>query len=187
MMLWLSRPLEGSEIKTYMKRIFDMKRILSLGFIAVILAITAFAPRESTAHAAALTVTSQCSSSLGTLIETDPIKAGSTTLGYLNVYYNGSNGYNCAETTSATATYGTSKYMQAALITCTQTSPSSTCTPRSENNGPYYASDEGSYSYYAGPVGVNGSGHCIMAFGEIDWKGGDYTINTHGGGASHCA
>lgn len=170
-----------------------MKRILSLGFIAVILAITALAlptARESTAHAAALapaTVTSQCTSSLGTLIETDPIKAGSTTLGALNVYYNSANGYNCAETTSATATYGVSKYMQAALITCTQTSTSSTCTPRSENDGPYYASDEGSYSYYAGPVGVNGSGHCIMAFGEIDWKGGDYTVNTHGGGASHCA
>jgi hypothetical protein len=164
-----------------------MKRILALGFAAVLLAISALVlptAGVSTAHAAAMTETSQCTSSLGSLIESDPIKSGSTTLGYLNVYYNSANGYNCAETTSASATYGVSKFTSVWIYTCTQTSPGSTCTARSEY-APYMAVDQGNYSYYAGPVGVNGSGHCIYAWGEIDWTGGEaHDVDT--GGASHC-
>lgn len=39
--------------------------------------------------------------------------------------------------------------------------------------------DYGNFSYYAGPVGVYGKGHCIAAFGVIQWKGVYYTIDTN--------
>jgi hypothetical protein len=173
------------------KRIFDMKRILSLGFAALLLAIAALVlPTASagTAHAATLTPmtdTTHCAS-LGTLIQTVNTydDDNGELIGYLNVYYNSSNGYNCAEVTSASSTYGVSKGMMAAIMVCTQTSPSSTCTQYSSSK-PYTDADENYYSYYAGPVGVYGVNHCIQAWGYIEWGGVNRYVETSG--ASHCS
>jgi hypothetical protein len=168
---------------------FSMRRLFLLSFMAAFLAITALvgpASNTGTAHAASAipqTDTSHCSS-LGTLIETDKLTANSTTYGYLNIYYNSANGYNCAETTSASATYGKNKIMAVELDVCKQTSSSDTCTTISYSK-PYEDTDTGYYSYYAGPVGVNGKGHCIHAAAEINWNGYAATYNT--GGASHCS
>ncbi|HTI15218.1 MAG TPA: hypothetical protein VL461_11730 [Dictyobacter sp.] len=161
-----------------------MKRIFSFGFAALVLAVVALVlPTASagTAHAAMVTPqtdTTHCAS-LGSLIESDKIYAGSTLLGYLNIYYNSSNGYNCAETTSASATYGVSKFMFVDLFVCKQTSASSNCDLLGTSK-PYDDTDSGSYAYYAGPVGVYGKGHCIGASAQIEGA----AINT--GGASHC-
>ena len=165
-----------------------MKRLLQLCLIAALLAFTVLAipaTNKSIAHAATVTPntdTSHCAS-LGSLIESDPLTANGTTYGYLNLYYNSANGYNCAETTSASATYGKNKFMEVTLFVCKETSPSDNCTLLSTNK-PYFDSDTGNYSYYAGPVGVYGKGHCIEANAEIIWNGYSPTINT--GGASHC-
>jgi hypothetical protein len=152
-----------------------MKRIRSLGFAAVLFAIaTLVIPSASvgTAHAAVLTDTTHCSS-LGTLIEADNIMDGSTILGYLNVYYNSSNGYNCAETTSASATYGVQKRMEVEIYACNDTVPGNGCTTMASD------SDSGNYYYYAGPAGVHAPGHCIHAAGDIIWNGVDYFANTN--------
>jgi len=155
-----------------------MKRLLQLGFMAALLAFSALAlPATNTGvvHAATVTPntdTSHCAS-LGTLIETDKLTYNGTTYGYLNLYYNSANGYNCAETTSASATYGKSKPMSVDLTVCKEKSPGNTCTALSYNK-PYYDSDGGYYSYYAGPVGVYGKGHCISIYGQINWNGHDY-------------
>jgi lipoprotein-anchoring transpeptidase ErfK/SrfK len=167
-----------------------MKRFFLLSFVALMLATVALvspSATRGTVHAAAQTpqaTTSQCASSLGSLIQTIDIKDGSTVLGYVNIYYNSSNGYNCMETTSASATYGVSKVMDAYIVTCKETSPSTSCIDISES-APYYADDEGNYSYYAGPVGVYGAGHCIYASGYIYWKGQYYFGDMSGAG--HCA
>lgn len=161
-----------------------------IGFVVMMLSLVAqiFAGSSGSAvHAATmapLTDTTHCAS-LGALIETDPITAGKTTIGYLNMYYNSSNGYNCAETTSASSTYGISKYMMVALYVCTQTSPSSTCTFRSFDS-PYFDSDSDEYRYYAGPAGVYGKSRCIGAEGEVEYNGTVYTTysSPHAG---HCS
>ena len=156
-----------------------MKKLLQLGFIAALLAFTALAAPatgKSAAHAAAVTPntdTSHCAS-LGThLSPTITLTADGITLGYINVYYNSANGYNCAETTSSSTTYGLNKDMEVSLTVCTQTSPGNTCTSISDNK-PYNDYDGGNYSYYAGPVGVYGKGHCISIYGQINWNGHDY-------------
>jgi hypothetical protein len=165
-----------------------MKKLLQLSIIAALLAFTALAlptTNTSTAHAAAVTPhtdTSHCAS-LGSLIETDKLTYNGTTYGYLNIYYNSSNGYNCAETTSASATYGKSKFMYVELDVCKETSPGNTCTFLS-SNPPYTDHDGGTYSYYAGPAGVDGKGHCISSYGEIDWNGNTASYGT--GNATHC-
>jgi hypothetical protein len=166
-----------------------MKRLLQLGFMAALLAFTTLAipaTNTSTVHAATVTPntdTSHCAS-LGSLIETDKLTYNGTTYGYLNIYYNSSNGYNCAETTSASATYGKSKYMYVELDVCKETSPGNTCTVLSYN-APYTDYDGGTYSYYAGPAGVNGKGHCITPYAEIDLNGqiAEYGV----GKAVHCS
>ena len=166
-----------------------MKRLLQLSFIAALLAFTVLAVPamgKNVAHAATMTPntdTSHCAS-LGTNIETEPLKYNGTTYGYLNLYYNSANGYNCAETVSSSATNGVSKFMYVELDVCTQTSPGGNCTVQSYNK-PYYDVDQGTYSYYAGPVGVYGAGHCLTPYAEIDLDGKIAEFGV--GKAVHCA
>jgi hypothetical protein len=144
------------------------------------------ATNTSVAHAAPITPntdTTHCAT-LGTNIDTIPLSADGITLGYIKVYYNNANGYNCAETISSSTTNGQNKYMTVQLIACQETSPSNTCTARSYNK-PYDDYDADNYSYYAGPVGVDGTGHCISIYGKITWNGHDYYY--HPGTAVHCA
>ena len=122
--------------------------------------------------------------SLGSLIISDPIKDGGTTLGELDVYYNGSTGYNCAYTKSGGPTWGVSKRMEVWLFSCAETTPGNFCTHKSLDF------DLGQYSYYAGPVYVSARGHCIQAMGGIEWggtpnNGYNYQVWTSPD-ASHC-
>ncbi|EFH87502.1 conserved hypothetical protein [Ktedonobacter racemifer DSM 44963] len=104
-----------------------MKRKLSIGFGALLLALAVFllpASGAGTAYASgggALIGPNPHCATLGSLIETEPIKSGTTTLAYLKIYYNSSNGYNCAETIATGSTYGTSKYMYAEILSCSNT------------------------------------------------------------------
>jgi hypothetical protein len=171
---------EGSEKRK--KRIFTVKRIVSTGFVALLLAIAALVMSASNvdiAHAATMaprTDTRHCAS-LGNLIESDPIQ-WDTTVGYLKIYYNSSNGYNCAETVSN----GASKPVDIGvyIYACAQTHPGGyDCTDTSHDQ------DYGKYSHYAGPVGVHAPGHCIQAIGTIilsgDREAGYRTIVSHCG------
>jgi hypothetical protein len=148
-----------------------MKRLLQLSLIAALLAFTMLAiptTNTSVAHAATVTPntdTTHCAS-LGTLLSpTIPLTADGITLGYINIYYNSSNGYNCAETVSSSTTYGQRKAMYIELHVCQETSPGNNCNFISDDY------DSGSYSYYAGPAGGYGKGHCISIDGSIYWNG----------------
>jgi hypothetical protein len=118
------------------------------------------------------TTTKQCSS-LGTLIESEPIMKGNTKLGELDIYYNKSIGYNCAVTISSTATWGKKKPMHANIERCGQTKPTNAgCEQKQE------VYDTGDYKYQAGPVGVSAKGHCIASLGDICLNGTCYEART---------
>ncbi|EFH87796.1 hypothetical protein [Ktedonobacter racemifer] len=164
-----------------------MKRMTSISFVALLLAIAVLvlpASSVGTAHAATVTPntnTSHCST-LGTLIESDPILNGSTKIGELDIYYNSSTGWNCAKTVALGSAYGVPKAMGVLIVTCANTTPSRSC----NTAGQTLDIDQGTYSYYAGPVGVYGKGHCIAAAGSIYGSVLDNTGYRVGTGASHC-
>jgi hypothetical protein len=150
--------------------------------LTVAVAVAAFLPLlgggSGTAEAAG------CS---GTLIEHRAIRGDKTgnLFGYLDVYYNGSTGRNCARTVSSSRTWGVRKPMFVGLYKCSQTSPGRCSVVSKAEDGPNYT--YGSYQYYAGPVSLYAKGHCIAARGDIIYKGehGDaFTPNYPGG--SHC-
>ncbi|GAA3664065.1 spore-associated protein A [Nonomuraea antimicrobica] len=70
-------------------------------------------------------------------------------VGALEVYYNSSNGKNCAITRASRPSSG---YKQAAI---------------SVENQPWADYDEGNFKYYAGPVYVDARGKCIDVQGYI--------------------
>ncbi len=146
---------------------------------ALLIAMFATISSSMSAYAAVSpqTDTNHCSS-LGSLVDTRAIKNGSTTLGYLKVYYNSSNGYNCAETVANNTT--SKKSMAVYIGTCQEKSESNTCTLVSTSK-PYYDYDDGNYYEYAGPAGVSAKGHCIFAIGYIQ----NYS-NSTSPAASHC-
>ncbi|GAA1182668.1 hypothetical protein GCM10009664_56030 [Kitasatospora gansuensis] len=86
---------------------------------------------------------------------------------YVHLYWNGSTGRNCAVNVKAGRLSGTPTLTQIALLACRQDGPvggsASQCTaieyPMDPSRSDIY------YSSYAGPVSVNGSGHCIMVTG----------------------
>jgi hypothetical protein len=117
------------------------------------------------------------------LVIYDAVYSGSTKIGELDVYYNSSTGDNCAEFQSLGSSRGVAKNMYVSITVCQQTTSSSTCTPISSSNAT--RSDNGTYQYYAGPVGVYGAGHCIRSSGGMVWKGVTYQTATSPA-ASHC-
>ena len=148
---------------------------------ALLIAMFATITGSTSAYAAVSpqTDTNHCSS-LGTVVDSVPIRDDTgTTLGYLNVYYNSSNGYNCAKTVANDTT--SKKSMGVGLVACKETHESDICTPVGDSK-PYVDTDDGNYYEYAGPVGVSAKGHCIYATGHI----GPYPINTSPA-ASHCS
>jgi hypothetical protein len=100
----------------------------------------------------------------GTRIYTFHMRAGTTTIAELRVFYNSSTGRNCAMTVHVGPTVGKKMPTQVALDSCLETQPDSVCTPTES------AWDDGEYSYYAGPVSVYGRGHCIDVAGSIYYK-----------------
>ena len=112
----------------------------------------------------------------------------STQIGELDLYYNSSNGYNCAWLYSVGPAYGKAQSIDLSMYTCQETSPDPACIgypyDGAPSDPPYYDSDNGSYHYYAGPVGVYGKGHCITASGHVIWQNQTGFVSI--GGAVHC-
>ncbi|GHO45910.1 hypothetical protein [Ktedonospora formicarum] len=125
------------------------------------------------------TNSSHCSS-VGKLVDSYPIKSGSTKIAELDLYYNSSTGYNCVYTRSVGSAYGKTKFMRVSISVCSETKPGSKCHARSGSQ--YFAEDAGNFKYYAGPVGVNGRGHCILAYGYVNPSHSIFSTPN----ASHC-
>ncbi|GCE15546.1 hypothetical protein [Tengunoibacter tsumagoiensis] len=126
--------------------------------------------------------TAHCSS-LGNLIESEPIKARftNTTIAEVDVYYNSTTGYNCAYLYAVGPAYGQAQSLDINIATCQEGYGSDGCTwIQHDEDGPY------TYHYYAGPVGVYGKGHCIAVWADIEWQsiidgGGDSPFVGHCG------
>lgn len=107
----------------------------------------------------------------GTRLEHLPIKAGTATVGYVDLYYSSANnGTNCVKTTSAGASVGVTKFMLAKIYRCTGAAGSN-C---SDSTGGFDQRDEdkGQFQSYAGPASVTGtSGRCISFVGLVTWGG----------------
>ncbi|NUW42144.1 serine/threonine protein kinase [Nonomuraea rhodomycinica] len=77
--------------------------------------------------------------------------------GYLHVYYSSSTGKNCAVTVGAGEHYGKRDGKSVWI----------------RRTGGTWIKDTGRYQYYAGPVYVKASGHCIDVEGRIEgWNWG---------------
>lgn len=95
---------------------------------------------------------------------------GKNSTGELPVYYStASGGTNCAKMTHLGSTYGVSSQTSVGIVKCTQTSMSASCTVSGT-----WATDSGSYAYYAGPVTrTSTNGKCVAARGKhagLDWS-----------------
>jgi hypothetical protein len=74
--------------------------------------------------------------------------------GYLSLYYNSSNGDNCAITQATGSSYGESGQQISVVL--------------QENGGSNdTGQDSGIYRYYAGPVYIHAPGHCVEVEGNI--------------------
>ncbi|HEV2637797.1 MAG TPA: hypothetical protein VGX23_21770 [Actinocrinis sp.] len=139
----------------------------------------------SLAAAPSAQATQTSSSCVGTLVQDTPLigQSSGKTLGYAELYWDASTGQNCAMTESSSATWGVPKYMGVWLTRCLTDTPSSTvvCAPEDSNTPKAY--NDGTFSYYAGPVSVPGAGHCVAFMGEIAYANDEAVYDSPG---SHC-
>ncbi|MDL5364721.1 hypothetical protein QSH18_03800 [Xanthomonas sp. NCPPB 2654] len=103
----------------------------------------------------------------GNLIDHKPVRIGGEKVGELQLYYNSGNGKNCAVFAHAGPTWGK------ALTTSVEVY---VCKPNKNNCGvwqwaPWWARDDDTYSYQAGPVRIDGRNKCVQSIGYIDYKG----------------
>jgi hypothetical protein len=128
---------------------------------------------EDTAEVAAA-----ASSCPGNQIEHIPVMSGSTTFGFLDIYFDSSTGNNCAMTTATGSASGHATFIDVCLFRCKQTSQGSACTVEVAR------CDPGAFHFFAGPVSVHAPGQCISAFGDITFNGvtGSGALR----GATHC-
>jgi hypothetical protein len=131
----------------------------------------------SVVAAPAAMATSSGGSCVGTLVNsvglTDIGTGTGTVYGYLNVYWDGSTGQNCVTVTSSSVDWGVQKPMSAGLEECAGDTVASCSTylyRYSDGSGDGWGPGAG-FSYYAGPVNGAGAGHCIDAWGVIDYGG----------------
>jgi hypothetical protein len=118
------------------------------------------------------------SSCPGTRIEHIPLKPGSPALGFLDVYFDSATGNNCALTVSAGSAAGKASSIDVCLIRCKETSPGPICTFDGES------CDSGPFHSFAGPVFEHAPGHCISAFGDLQF--GNTFVSAELSGATHC-
>ncbi|MCP3058115.1 hypothetical protein LXT21_04930 [Myxococcus sp. K38C18041901] len=111
----------------------------------------------------------------GNLIFRKAAFAGGTVVGELVVYYNPSNGNNCARFNRLGPAYGVMTYTEVQLTKCSTVNPGSGC-------GAALAIivDADQYAYYAGPVRVNSPRNCVTAEGRINWNGNQHIVSTGG-------
>lgn len=167
----------------YLKKInFKQRRwLLVIPILLAMIAAASFFVVNQHSTRAASTADRLCSQNTGGLIERDYITAsdGTTKIGEMDVFYNSSNGYNCAYVYALGHAIGVAKQMGVQLIACQETSRGDTCTETQKDT------DLGTYRYYAGVVGVYGRGHCIRADGGIVWQGQPFYAHSSPI-ASHC-
>lgn len=110
----------------------------------------------------------------GNLIEYKPIMANGKKIGQLQLYYNANTQKNCAVTVHGGESWGERSYTNVTLLHCY----------RSPNEDPtcHYArvldDQTGQFRYQAGPIRVDGDKICISAYGQIRFKGTDYSAYT---------
>ena len=103
---------------------------------------------------------------VGTLVQDTGISnSAGTVVAYVEIYWDASTGQNCAMLVSSSATWGISKYMDIHMIECESDTPQRAydCVVvpgQNPDNG-------GDFSYYAGPISVNGAGHCIYVEAQV--------------------
>ena len=112
----------------------------------------------------------------GNLIFRKTAKVDGTAIGELVVYYNSSNGNNCARFNHLGPAYGVSRYTSVWLDKCSTTNPGNGCAPVLIWGIP----DDGPFSYHAGPVRVHSPQNCVRAEGRIHWDGSDRVVSTGG-------
>ena len=121
---------------------------------------------------------------VGTLVQDTPISDDSgKVLGYVEIYWDGSTGQNCAMLMSSSADWGVSKMMEIHMVECESDTPQPAADCRAvPGQNP---TDDGNY-YYAGPISVNGAGHCIYVQGYVgvptilgDYAGYGPTVTSH--------
>ncbi|MEU4519939.1 hypothetical protein AB0F52_14605 [Amycolatopsis sp. NPDC024027] len=149
-----------------------MKKFAML--LAVLLTATGLVTLPATASAA-----TSCS---GSLIDRKVVSYGGADIAELAVYFNASTGVNCARMNHLGVTYGHPYRTAVFIVACTETSPASVCD--------YYGSpdaQDGTYSYYAGPVEVTARGRCIHAAGDIYYPSASNKRHVETSpAASHC-
>lgn len=111
----------------------------------------------------------------GNLIFRKAAIVGGTVVGELVVYYNSSNGNNCARFNHLGPSYGVTKYTDVQLKKCSTTSPGSGCGTVLDIDYNF-----GQFAYHAGPVRVYAPRNCVTASGLIAWNGSDHIVSTNG-------
>lgn len=127
-----------------------------------ILTLTA-APAQADVNAPA-TSTAAAANCGGSLLRSYPLNYNGTKIGELAVYFDGSR--NCARMNHAGPTYGVPLRTTAFIVACRETTPGPRCTYDGTPD-----TDDGTYSYYAGPVYASARNKCIHAAGDIYYAG----------------
>jgi hypothetical protein len=145
----------------------DVKRI----FFWTIFAVAAL---SALPVATAFAQSGQCG---GNLIAHRPITMpNGTRIGELQLYYNPSNGRNCARTVKGGPAWGVPSITAVSLARCRNRSDRECGIDLRFDVQPYYR-------HFAGPVRVPARNSCIRAAGYIDFRGGRHWANTIYG---HC-
>jgi len=111
----------------------------------------------------------------GNLIFRKAAIVNGTVVGELVVYYNSSNGNNCARFNHLGPSYGVTRYTDVLLKKCSTTNPGNGCGTVLD-----IGYNSGQFAYYAGPVRVYSPRNCVTASGLIAWNGSDHVVSTNG-------
>ncbi|MFE5108181.1 hypothetical protein ACFVW5_04590 [Streptomyces sp. NPDC058232] len=95
------------------------------------------------------------------------------TTGYIDVYYNSSNGYNCLTVRANDSSVSNANHIQAGI--------------RRHGASSYTLDGPGqNYKTYAGPVYASAPGACIDIYGELSYSGGEAGHGTTVYESVHC-
>lgn len=107
----------------------------------------------------------------GKLIDYLPLRDNGVLIGQLQMYYNASNGRNCAILKHAQSTWNKPLYTMVALFRCPRYGDPDTTCRRVEMQ-------YGNFRYQAGPISTPGEGKCIVAQGSMHSSRGNL-VNLH--------
>jgi hypothetical protein len=141
-----------------------MARRPSRFLIAVLGVVALIATNLSTAAAAEAAPPNHCGSSYA-LIDSYPIKSGTTTAGHVYLYWSSSAKRNCSTAIAQGNSYGFKGFKTTWVC------------PSGNTDASLCGEDPGQYLYYAGPAytkaGYNMSGKCVEVGGMIEMPNGD--------------